>query len=198
MSNFQSDRERNHHLMESSLSITKKMTQHKHKRIGQDSGSSCERWGHLSLLVLHQARLRLLGGTMGTQPLLMEMIWFLYHPSALAHPIGRLMSDTHTWKAFRLISYKILVRYVLDLARFVLIHLTQWASLIVVEVSEDKFSEYVKCRHRNLRKGCNPRYRYDNYYHSQRVYLRKLSQTHGLRVYTCFASAVASLKANLP
>jgi len=62
---------------------------------------------------------------------------------------------------------------------------------VIVEVPEDSFNEYINCRHRNLRKGCYPRP--NCFYHSQRAYLRKLAEAHGLRVYTSFESAIATI-----
>lgn len=73
---------------------------------------------------------------------------------------------------------------------------TKGINTIVVEVPEEDFNRYVQCRHQNLRKGCKPRP--DEYYESQRVYLRKLADVHGLRVYTSFETAVATLKDTLP
>ena len=69
---------------------------------------------------------------------------------------------------------------------------TRGIPTVVVEVPEKDHDEYVECRHRNLRSGCTLRPK--EFYKSQRIYLRQLAASHGLRIYNSFTSAVIGVK----
>lgn len=73
---------------------------------------------------------------------------------------------------------------------------TRGIPTVAIEVLQSDFNDYIECRHNNLRKGCNPRP--NEYYQSQRIYIRKLTTAHGIRIYTSFVDAVAAIKGILP
>ena len=63
---------------------------------------------------------------------------------------------------------------------------------VVVEVPEQIYAKHVNARHQTLRQGCNPQP--EDFYVSQRTYLRRLASVHGLQVFTSFEGAVTALE----